>query len=200
MSHADSINKWEAGPHYGPVLTPTDLYILDCNLAIHPILESKDGEFNLLFNLCTGQTGGFNPDDRNRDLPFTQKDEPATLPRMTEIVLITKQSPWCTIVRNERGVTLADVCTHLWKEYTENPITESEFGQLPPRYQELVRRTAAGNQQAGVGMYGGMQGRLRRCDWLRDKTWFDILYVDERYSQERLGFHAANIFVMTLTS
>jgi len=63
-----------------------------------------------------GQTGGFNPDQRDRDLPFTAKDEPATLPRVSELVIITEISPWCTIVRNERGVTMSDLCTAIWKE------------------------------------------------------------------------------------
>ena len=44
------------------------------------------------------------------------KDEAATLPRITELYIITKSSPWCTIVRNAEGVTLVDVCKALWKE------------------------------------------------------------------------------------
>jgi hypothetical protein len=51
-----------------------------------------------------------------------------------ELILITENSPWCTIVKNEvgvlsvlamvqmitglkRGVTLGDICTTIWKEY-----------------------------------------------------------------------------------
>jgi hypothetical protein len=63
-----------------------------------------------------GQTGGFNPDARDRDLPFTAKEEPATLPRVQQLIIITEISPWCTIVKNERGVTMNDVCTAVWKE------------------------------------------------------------------------------------
>ena len=50
------------------------------------------------------------------DLPFTQKDQPATLPRVTDLIVITELSPWCTIIHNERGVTLSDVCSTIWKE------------------------------------------------------------------------------------
>lgn len=50
-------------------------------------------------------------------LSFTMKDEAATLPRLTEIIIISRLSPWCTIVRNPGGVSLADVCATLWKEY-----------------------------------------------------------------------------------
>lgn len=69
----------------------------------------------------TGQTGGFNADARDRDLPFTAKDEPATLPRVQQLVIITDMSPWCTIVKNENGVTMSDVCTKIWKECVRFP-------------------------------------------------------------------------------
>ncbi|KZS98730.1 hypothetical protein SISNIDRAFT_403903 [Sistotremastrum niveocremeum HHB9708] len=196
----DTVGHWAAGPHYGPVLTPTDLYILGNKLELHPILQSADNSFQLLFNVATGQTGGLNMSDRNRDLPFTQKDEPATLPRMTEIVIISHHSPWTTTIRNEHGVTLADVCTTLWKDYTENPITDAEFNVLPPRWQDNVRRYAMTNQQAMGNPYGANGGRLRRCDWLRDKTWFESIHTEEKYVRDRLGFSAPNIFVLDLAA
>jgi hypothetical protein len=65
---------------------------------------------------CSGQTGGFNNNARDRDLTFTAKDEPATLPRVAQLMIITEISPWCTIIKNERGVTMGDVCTMIWKE------------------------------------------------------------------------------------
>lgn len=65
---------------------------------------------------ATGQTGGYNHEARDRDIPFTAKDEPATMPRVEELIVITEYSPWCTIIRNPQGVTLGDVCTTLFKE------------------------------------------------------------------------------------
>ena len=65
---------------------------------------------------ATGQTGGYNPSDRDRDLPFSQKDEPATLPRVEQLIVISEITPWCTIVKNENGVTLGDICQQIWKE------------------------------------------------------------------------------------
>jgi hypothetical protein len=79
--------------------------------------------------LCgTGQTGGYNPNDRERDLPFSQKDEPATLPRVAQLIIICERTPWCTIVKNEAGVTLNDVCQKIWKESVSasvSPLTPS---------------------------------------------------------------------------
>ena len=68
----------------------------------------------------TGQATGFNAEARDRDLPFTAKDEPATLPRVGELMIITEFSPWCTIVKNPAGVTMNDICTTVWKEYVDH--------------------------------------------------------------------------------
>jgi hypothetical protein len=91
----DVIGKWAAGPHCGywsfaqipqqlmlwffvdgPVLSSTDLYLLGAPLQLHPILTHSLASFHLVFNLSTGQTGGFNEAKRDEDLEFTQKHEP----------------------------------------------------------------------------------------------------------------------------
>ncbi|KAF4578350.1 hypothetical protein EYR40_001492 [Pleurotus pulmonarius] len=200
---ADQIGKWAAGGSYGPVLSQTDLYLLNTDLELNPIISGTHGSFHLVFNLANGQTGGFNPSARDRDLSFTQKDEPATLPRVTELVIITEISPWCTIVKNERGVTMGDICTAVWKEYSENYVTDGEFQALPPRLQEQVKRTAAHNAQSGWNMYYSPAvppNRYKRVDWLRERVFFEGLAKNDRYAESRLGFKAPNIFVMTLVA
>jgi len=198
---SDQVGKWAPGLSYGPVLTQTDLYLLDTDLKVNPIIDhGANTNFHLVFNIATGQTGGFNNTARDRDLPFTQKDEPATLPRVQELILITELSPWCTIVKNERGVTMSDICTALWKEYTENDVTETEFAALPARLQEQVRRTAQHNAQPWNMYYPQQQptNRFKRVDWLREKVYFDGLSKREAYAETRLGFKAPNIFVVQL--
>lgn len=98
------------------MLTTTELYLLNIDLELNPILTNSNPGFHLIFHLHTGSTSGFNPEARDRDLPFSAKDEPATLPRVQELIIICDITPWCTIVKNERGVTLQDVCTTIWKE------------------------------------------------------------------------------------
>ncbi|KAJ7700847.1 hypothetical protein B0H17DRAFT_924916 [Mycena rosella] len=203
---ADSVGKWAAGAFYGPVLSQTDLYLLNTDLELHPILANSHGSFHLVFNLITGQTGGFNPDARDRDLQFTAKDEPATLPRVSQLIIITEISPWCTIVKNERGVTMNDVCTAVWKDYTENFVTDPEFAALPPRLQEQVKRMALHNTQSGqqwAGYYGTPSvapNRYKRVDWLRERTFFEGLRKSDAYAISRLGYKAPNIFVMDLVA
>lgn len=203
----DIIKKWTAGLSYGPVLTQTDLYLLNTTLEIHPILLGELAAFSLNFNLVSGHVGGFNPESRDNDLPFARKDEPATMPRIADIIIITKESPWCTFVHNERGVTMSDITAAVWKEYNENLITEAEFNALPPRIQEQVKRHSAMNQAGGAGWphYGGppvppMPARYRRCDWLRERIHFEKLDKKDRdeYIKSRLGYTAPNIFVMSM--
>ncbi|KAF7972982.1 hypothetical protein HWV62_10627 [Athelia sp. TMB] len=198
----DSVGRWASGMSYGPVLSQTDLYLLDTELDLNPIIAHNGAtDFHLIFNLSTGMTGGFNQEARDRDLPFTQKDEPATLPRVSTLILITELSPWCTVVTNENGVTMSDVCTTLWKDYTDNSVTESEFAALPPRLQEQVKRAAAAHNQSSWNQYytpAQMPNRFRRVDWLREKVFFDGLRKRDEYSIQRLGYKAPNIFVVQL--
>ena len=67
-------------------------------------------------HLVPGQTGGYNHEARDRDSPFTAKEEPATMPRVEELIIITELSPWCTTIKNPQGVTLTDICQTLFKE------------------------------------------------------------------------------------
>lgn len=148
--------------------------------------------------MLNGHTGGFNPN--GEDHPFTDKDQPATLPRVQELYVITEYSPWCTIIRNDNGVTMNDVCQAMWKEYSENLVTDAEMHSLHPRTQEQVKRAAMSNsqsrQQFGIH-YSGQH--IRRVDWLRERVMFDKMVSNDAYAEKRLGFKAPNIFVMHLT-
>ena len=148
---------------------------------------------------------------------------------MQQLIVISRLSPWCTIIKKDTGVTIGDVCSAIYKEYdipsftalyycsshfysysyTDHDITDAEFGSLNQRMQEQIKRTAAANfqqmqppTQGGWGGYYPSAGpdRLRRVDWLRERVYFEGLVKDDNYGQGRLGFKAPNIFVMDLVS
>jgi len=104
-------------------------------------------------------------------------------------------------------------------------VTDAEFGALPPRLQEQVKRTAMHNlsQAAGwpqqmyytpqappnrykrVGAFGFLPHLRtefhRVCsatDWLRERIFFEGLNLNDSYTKSRLGFKAPNVFVMSL--
>ncbi|PPQ79657.1 hypothetical protein CVT26_015783, partial [Gymnopilus dilepis] len=200
---------WAAGTSYGPVLSQTDLYLLNTTLELNPILEGRMDNQHLQFHLVTGFTtsGRGGPGDNS----IYGKDEPATLPRVNQLIIISRFSPWCTIVKRDTGVTIGDVCSTIYKEYTEHEVTEAEFTSLNPRLQDQMKRTAANNMAqtnpgAAAAAWGSyytpatqMPDRIRRIDWLRDRVYFEGLSRDDKYAQNRLGFKAPNIFVMELT-
>jgi len=200
------VGKWAPGASYGPVLSQTDLYLLNTELEINPILEGK-GPNQLQFHLVTGfATSIQRPADA--DGSIMGKDEPATLPRVSRLVVISRLSPWCTIITRESGVTIADVCSTIYKDYTEHDVTEDEFNKLNPRSQDQLRRSAATNLQASQpqtqpwGYYtpAAQPDRLRRVDWLRERVYFEGLSRDDNYARQRLGYRASNVFIMDLIS
>ncbi|KAK7688888.1 hypothetical protein QCA50_007579 [Cerrena zonata] len=205
----DRVSKWAAGTNYGPVLTPTELYLLrDVQLELHPVMRNEDDEFFLTFNLSNGSTTGTRPGGDGRELEFTAKSEPATVPRVSELVIITHRSPWCTLVRNPDGVTCGDVCETLFQDY-EKEVTPAEFATLNPRAQDSINRyrDQAIRAQAGGWAAGGYfsqaavsPNRIRRADWLTDHIIFDKLArVESQYARQRLGFNAPNIICLYLT-
>ncbi|KAF8328826.1 uncharacterized protein EI90DRAFT_1480556 [Cantharellus anzutake] len=208
-----SISKWAVGSAYGPVLTSTELYLLQAadgckGLELNPILNHSLKSFHLVFNLANG---GYDNADPDKDLAFTQGDQPATIPRVSELYVIAKISPWVATVtasQPKRGVTLGDVINCVWSTYGENTITEAEWSSLGVREQERVKRASVNNQinsNPSMGWNGGypfspstMDAKnFRRSDWLRDKIFFDGIEIDDEYAVKRLGFKAPNVFVMS---
>jgi len=211
------VDKFAAGA-YGPVLTTTDLYILGAELQLHPILTHSFGGFHLILNLASGHAGGYNPANKDQDLDLAHGNEPATIPRVQEIHVICKLTPWHSQIRNPAGVTVADVCAALGKQYSEAMITDAELETLPGRLREQMKRSATTAQQiygapgggwggGGGGMYGygaspspGRPDRLPRSAWLRDRMFFDGLELDHDFSLKQIGFKAPNVFHMMVTS
>lgn len=98
-------------PHQIPSLHPNIQPPYWC--ALDPF-NSTSKITNLL--TCKGYTGGFNEQQTDRDHPFDAANQPATLPRVSVMHIVTERSPWCTTVRNESGVTLGDICGQMHKE------------------------------------------------------------------------------------
>jgi len=202
-----TVSKWAAGTSYGPILSQTDLYLLNTELELNPILEGKLENYQLQFHLVTGYTTT-NARAPNGDNNVYGKDEPATLPRVSQLIVISRLSPWCTIIKRETGVTIGDVCSIIFKDYTEHDVSDAEFASLNGRMQEHVKRTAAANFQATQAPSTSTWGyypqagpdRIRRVDWLRERVYFEGLTKDDNYARSRLGFKAPNIYVMELTS
>jgi len=193
------VNKWAAGANYGPVVSQTDLYLLKPKMLLNPIL-TREAAFSIVFDIASGSVTGFNDQSAERDYPFTQGTEPATLPRLQEVHIISPESPWCTTVRNDNGVTLQDIFTQLWKDYTDHLITDAEINACPARVQEVIKRYSMNSSQSAYAIYSPSPGRLRRIDWLRDRHMFESMSINDAYVESRLGFSAPNVFCMRVSN
>lgn len=69
------------------------------------------------------------------------KDEPATLPRVSELTVLSRDSPWTVTIRNEQGVTVGDVWIGVFKDYYEHNLADHELSSLTARASEILRRT-----------------------------------------------------------
>lgn len=186
--------KWVIGEDYGPVLSRTDLYLLQQELELHPVLRGEDPNFQ--FNVATGEAKYVN---QQHEEPFDKKDEPATIPRSTELIIITTSSPWCITVFNESGVTLENVLGCIFEEHMKR-LTDAELARIPPHVQTQIRRTASLYRPPGAGPWGQQaEGPLKRSDYLRNVIYFERLMKEDTYARNRLGFTAPNVFVMRLT-
>ncbi|KAF9464576.1 hypothetical protein BDZ94DRAFT_476162 [Collybia nuda] len=197
MSVSDG--KWAAWTSYGPVLSQVELHMLKRKLEINPVLANTHGSFRLVFNMVTGRVTRLSHDSRDSEHSFDARGEPATLPRVEQLLIITPLSPWCTTVNNSKGVTVGDVCAHLWRDYTDQLVTEAEFNSLPPQIQEDVKQVATRNPSVD-GMYHSVPvtNQVRRVDWLRECVFFEALRKDDDYTVSRFGFKSPNVFVMDL--
>lgn len=65
----------------------------------------------------TPDAGGYNPANKDQDLELAHGNEPATVPRVQELHIICRLAPWHTHIKNPTGVTVADFCTAIGKQY-----------------------------------------------------------------------------------
>jgi len=75
-------------------------------------LDIHDDKAPLKLHIATGFVSG--KDGQPQEVHT--KDEPATLPRVNQLILISQLSPWCTIVEREGGVTVGDVFLTIYTE------------------------------------------------------------------------------------
>ncbi|KAI0028426.1 hypothetical protein K488DRAFT_58659, partial [Vararia minispora EC-137] len=131
---------------------------------------------------------------------FTQGSEPATSPRLQEIHIISPESPWCTTVRNDEGVTLHDIFSTLQRSYTTRYITEAEFEGCSLRMRSAIKAylaTAAAVLKSDPNRLPPDQ--VPRICWLRDRHYFQRLTINKSYTEQRLGISAPNIFILRTT-
>jgi len=193
------IDPWSPGTDHGPVLEPVELFALGENVKvkINACLTGEDKKkHDFVYDVAEGRIVS------QEETIAVQKywDEPATLPRLTQVVIYTKAAPWVTLVRasmHDRGVTVGDCCDAMKQCYAK-AITQDEWEALPPRVVASVQRSLTGSMQYGYGVTHGPNGvvNIKRFNWLMQRTVCSFMTVDDKYAEKRFGYRAPNLFLM----
>ncbi|KIJ31806.1 hypothetical protein M422DRAFT_36080 [Sphaerobolus stellatus SS14] len=184
-------DKWASGQNYGPVLTRTDLLLLEPELEIHPLLAGFARE-NFVFNIVSGQSEMVDL-ATGEQLPFPQRRQFATIPRVEELVIVSRSTPWVTIIKNAGGVLVENVIAELYQCYNV-PLTAEEDSAIQDRIKQQMRRQRARAHDMDPRI--PEDGPFARRDLFRGQFQFDYLEVEGTYTKQRLGFVMPNVFVL----
>ncbi|THH18006.1 hypothetical protein EW146_g2937 [Bondarzewia mesenterica] len=172
LDRGDKIDRFAAGSHYGPVLEPLLVKIVNAEISVNPLLKPlSDAEaervhlkWNMLFSSSTCQRS----DDLRRSWMKGRK-EPATFPRVSRLRLISRTLPWLIdIVASDAGVgiTCGDLVDQL-SRYLNQLVGGSYYNRLPAEQKEAIRTTYHFNRSTADGVPGGRLGEgIKRLEWL----------------------------------
>jgi hypothetical protein len=178
----------------GPVHVARVATLLNTTFEVNPILrhlppQSDENrlEYNVLFSLSTASLFK----DKQEVSWVDGRDEPAVLPRLETLTLVSEHFPWMIHVRAsdaDIGVTCADVMEALYKDLHKSSSRE-EVNKWSKERLEKISAVYHYNRQAKEGVPGGALGRgFRRVDYLSEYTIFDGIEYDEAMARERFGF------------
>lgn len=178
----------------GPVHKARVATLLDTTFEVNPILrhyppqlDENRLEYNVLFSLSTASLFK----DKQEVSWVDGRDEPAVLPRLETLTLISEHFPWMIHVNAsdaDVGVTCADVMEALHKDLHKS-FSKDEVNRWSKGRLEKISAVYHYNRQAKEGVPGGALGKgFRRVDYLSEYTIFDGIVYDEAMARERFGF------------
>ncbi|KAJ7272838.1 hypothetical protein C8J57DRAFT_1063277 [Mycena rebaudengoi] len=189
----DRVGRFEAGPHYGPVLEPFLIRAVRAHVILNPLVQpisegSTDPylKWNMLFpsNQC----------QRSDDPPHMSwskgRQEPATFPRVTSIRLVSGSFPWAiSIVAHNRdlGVTCGELIDYISADMYQ--LTgQPEYEAIPAQRKRAVAEAYRHNRSRANGVPGGsLNPGMLRLDWLGLDTRFGGVRENDRLVKQVCG-------------
>ncbi|KAG5642329.1 hypothetical protein DXG03_003004 [Asterophora parasitica] len=199
----DRVDQFAAGPHYGPVLDPFLIKVVNAETKVNPLLEPlpDDGterphlKWNMLFesNNCQRST------DPSHISWSAGRDAPATFPRVTSLNIISETFPWMITIRADKpniGVTCGEVIDSLSDGF-QLLTPREDYDALPKPQRQIVGQTYRHNRSREPGVPGGRLGEgMRRLDFLGMDTTFGGIYKNDRLVQKIVGAPLPCTFVL----
>jgi hypothetical protein len=175
----------------GPVLTPLQLKVVEERLEINPLLlpvpEEEEKPTHLNWNMLMPASLVHRSDDHHQISWSKGRSEPATFPRITQLIIVSSHFPWRINVRaqdQEAGVTCGEVIDTIARSM-DKLTSASEYNDLSKEKKSMVKRAYRHNRSRSADVPGGRLGEgMKRMDFLCDLTEFGGLEVDERIVQK----------------
>ncbi|KAF8894816.1 hypothetical protein BD779DRAFT_1609427 [Infundibulicybe gibba] len=180
------MDPFTAGDHYGPVLDPFLIHVVEARIMINPLIqpppeEGPDRPF-LKWDMIHAANACQRTTDPANMSWSTGRDEPATAPRVSSLRLVSRAFPWMIEVHArslDTGVTCGDVIDTL-DDSMHKLSTEKDWTPLTPVKQRAVRQAYNHNRSTASGVPGGRLGRgLRRLDFLGHESMFGGIVKDD---------------------
>ncbi|KAJ8508174.1 hypothetical protein ONZ45_g9513 [Pleurotus djamor] len=189
----DRVNPFTVGDHYGPVLEPFLIKVVNAQIIINPLLAPPPDDSDrpyLKWNMLYPSAYTLRSTDPSTVSWITGRDEPATFPRVTYIRLISKSFPWMITVRAMKrtvGVTCGEVIDAI-AENMYRLASGTDYQALSKAKQKAVSENYRRNRSRAHGVPGGRLGEgIKRLDWLGTDSMYGGIERNDRLVKEICG-------------
>ncbi|KAK0188522.1 hypothetical protein F5146DRAFT_1225290 [Armillaria mellea] len=110
------LDRWTAGPGYGPVLDTESVVKLHLHPSLHPALSSTSSSDRIIWNMIFPPSTAERVRENVRESFDSFRLEPATFPRVSILHIVSRRLPWVFNVTPDDdavGVTVGDVLSDL---------------------------------------------------------------------------------------
>ncbi|KAK0214923.1 hypothetical protein IW262DRAFT_251397 [Armillaria fumosa] len=188
------LDRWTAGPGYGPVLEPEAVTNLRLHPLIHPVFSPPSSNsdrlaWNMIFPPSTAVRTRNNVQE-----PFDSFClEPATFPRVSVLHIASRRMPLVFIVRADEdsiGVTVGDVLKVL-SRYLRVGLNEVDLQSTTAEHRKAIIATHEARIQI---LQPKHQTGIQIIDWMVGHTHFtgfihDIEYLEGQFPDTSSNLH-----------
>ncbi|WWD17496.1 hypothetical protein CI109_101937 [Kwoniella shandongensis] len=123
-----------------------------------------------------------------------ERFQPATSPKVEELILLHDTTGWCIRVANRLGVNITDVLTGIF-DFFASPLYVDELGEMHPRAVRVMEQQYF--EKRAQGFHDIFEG-YRKSDALLGMTYFNGIRYNDDLVMRKLNYVATNVLVLSL--
>ncbi|KAK0466819.1 uncharacterized protein EV420DRAFT_1505533 [Desarmillaria tabescens] len=190
------LDKWTAGPGYGPVLNAESVAKLRLHPLLHPVLSSPPSDDDhLIWNMIYPPSTAERVRKNVREAFDSFRLEPATLPRVSILHIASRRMPWVFIVRPDDdavGVTVGDVLTVLAR-YLSVHLNEADLSSTTVEHRKAIVASHEARMQI---LQSERKLSIQVVDWMVGHTHFTGFFHDVEYLEGRFPDTPTNLHIV----